>query len=204
MANTEATMAGERVTGRVKWFNNKRGYGFITALTGETTGVDVFAHHSAIRTSNEQFLYLVQGEYVDFIMTPAEISEDVVDDDDEETTTPRWEASNITGFGGGKLMCETRNEVRQERQSTGRGVGGPRQGRGRGRGGAPRGATQQQVPVVVYVNNDGQGRTNVSAQQQQPPRQAYSYIPSQGQRVSHAPRGGQRQQQQYRQQVVHY
>jgi cold shock CspA family protein len=105
-----------RVTGRVKWFNNKRGFGFVTALTGEPLGVDVFAHHSAITTSNEQFLYLVQGEYVDFVMKPATsaVSSQVSGGDE---TVPRWEASSITGFGGGKLMCETRHESRGERRA---------------------------------------------------------------------------------------
>lgn len=93
-----------RVTGRVKWFNNKRGFGFITALTGDTVGVDVFAHHSSINTSNEQYVYLLQGEYVDFVMQLV----------GENESAPRWEASAITGFGGGKLMCETRFEARHE------------------------------------------------------------------------------------------
>ena len=81
-----------RVTGRVKWFNNNRGYGFITAITGDITGVDVFAHHSAISTNNKQ--YLVEGEYVVFNMVPA--SSKVYELC--ETAFPRWEAKNITGF----------------------------------------------------------------------------------------------------------
>lgn len=101
MSSDMSSSATVRVTGRVKWFNNKRGYGFVTTLTGDTVGVDVFAHHSGITTSNEQFLYLVQGEYIDFDMN--EVSS-------EKDEAPRWEASNITGFGGGKLMCETRYE----------------------------------------------------------------------------------------------
>jgi CspA family cold shock protein len=134
-----------RVTGRVKWFNNKRGFGFVTALTGEPLGVDVFAHHSAITTSNEQFLYLVQGEYVDFVMKPATsaVSSQVSGGDE---TVPRWEASSITGFGGGKLMCETRHESRGERRAhfdeahvdggDSRPVRHYQSDRGRGRGGS--------------------------------------------------------------------
>jgi cold shock CspA family protein len=39
-------MSTERFTGRVKWFNNKAGYGFITATDGPNSGTDIFVHHS--------------------------------------------------------------------------------------------------------------------------------------------------------------
>ena len=47
--------------GRVKWFNNKAGYGFITVSKGDYNGEDVFVHHSAIEVAQEQYRYLVQG-----------------------------------------------------------------------------------------------------------------------------------------------
>ena len=41
--------------GRVKWFNNKAGYGFITIIDGQDAadmiGTDVFTHHSALSPS---------------------------------------------------------------------------------------------------------------------------------------------------------
>ena len=46
--------ATESFTGRVKWFNNKAGYGFITITDGTRSGTDVFAHHSSISVSNQQ------------------------------------------------------------------------------------------------------------------------------------------------------
>lgn len=47
-------------TGRVKWFDNKKGYGFIAQDTGE----DVFVHFSAIAANG--FRTLNDGEMVRF------------------------------------------------------------------------------------------------------------------------------------------
>lgn len=90
--------------GRVKWFNNKTGYGFITALDGEHSGLDVFAHHSGIQVGSEQYRYLVQGEYVSFKLLV-----------DESKKDHKFHAEDITGVLGGMLMCETRNLNRQSR-----------------------------------------------------------------------------------------
>lgn len=46
--------------GKVKWFNDKKGYGFITAETGN----DVFVHHKAIQ--GEGFKTLAEGQEVEF------------------------------------------------------------------------------------------------------------------------------------------
>ena len=58
----------EKFIGRVKWFNNKAGYGFVTVTDGSKSGSDVFIHHSAIKVDAEQYKYLVQGEYVEFTL----------------------------------------------------------------------------------------------------------------------------------------
>ena len=63
MSMTETTTAN----GRVKWFNNKAGYGFITINDCNTNEErDIFVHHSEIRVEQSQYKYLVQGEYVEF------------------------------------------------------------------------------------------------------------------------------------------
>jgi cold shock protein len=48
-------------TGTVKWFNDAKGYGFITPADG---GKDVFVHHSSI--SGEGFKTLAEGAQVQF------------------------------------------------------------------------------------------------------------------------------------------
>ena len=56
-----------RIIGKVKWFNNKAGYGFITVNDEcEYTGNDIFTHYTAVKVTNSQYKYLVQGEYVEF------------------------------------------------------------------------------------------------------------------------------------------
>ena len=56
----------DKTLGRVKWFNNKVGYGFITTCDDDKK--DVFVHHSSLQVSNEIYKYLVQGEYVEFVV----------------------------------------------------------------------------------------------------------------------------------------
>ena len=98
---------GTTTNGRVKWFNTKAGYGFITlvdAVTNEER--DVFVHHSEIQVAQSQYKYLVQGEYVDCVLASIE-----KDGHSEHAT-------QVSGVKGGKLMCETRNEARANRTPT--------------------------------------------------------------------------------------
>ena len=95
-----------RYTGRVKWFNNKSGYGFSTVLSagGDRDGEDIFCHHSGVKVGQEQYKYLVQGEYVEFNLRGS------------DNVAHPYQADSLTGVGGGKLMCETRNEQRRDRE----------------------------------------------------------------------------------------
>lgn len=48
------------LTGKVKWFNNEKGYGFILKENYD----DIFVHYSAIQ--DEGFKTLVEGQVVEF------------------------------------------------------------------------------------------------------------------------------------------
>jgi len=50
-----------RNTGRVKWFNDAKGFGFITPEDGQK---DCFVHHSAIQGSG--FKSLAEGDRVEY------------------------------------------------------------------------------------------------------------------------------------------
>ena len=89
----------DRVTGQVKWFNSRAGYGFITIRDESGSDVDVFVHHTAIVVKNEQYRYLVQGEYVEMVKTSCDNHD--------------YQAADVRGIGGGKLMCETHHENRR-------------------------------------------------------------------------------------------
>lgn len=52
-----------RVTGKVKWFNETKGFGFIE----QASGPDVFAHFSAIEGTG--FKSLLEGQEVEFTVT---------------------------------------------------------------------------------------------------------------------------------------
>lgn len=48
------------IRGKVRWFNNSKGFGFI----GRQDGPDVFVHYSAVRA--EGYKSLLEGEDVEF------------------------------------------------------------------------------------------------------------------------------------------
>jgi len=97
----------ERLTGRVKWFNNRAGFGFVTVLEGDKKDEDIFVHHSGIVVNSEQYKYLVQGEYVSFVLRESDNSDHP------------YQAGDVRGVLSGWLMCETRNANRNTRSEEG-------------------------------------------------------------------------------------
>ena len=85
----------ERIVGRVKWFNSKSGFGFITVMSGGRVGEDIFAHYSSVRGETAQYKSLIQGEYVEFVLAKSESEQHA------------YHATDISGIQGGMLMCDT-------------------------------------------------------------------------------------------------
>lgn len=99
-SDTQTASTNTRLTGMVKWFNSKSGFGFITVCSDdEKKGKDIFVHFSAIRVADTQYKYLVQGEYVDFDLVPAQSGEH------------EFHAADVCGVNGGTIMCETRRNT---------------------------------------------------------------------------------------------
>lgn len=86
--------------GQVKWFNRRRGYGFIKILKSDNVGdsdenfigKDVFVHQSHIKPHKSTFRSLEENEYVEFGLSL----------DDKNTT----QAVSVTGVMGGSLLCD--------------------------------------------------------------------------------------------------
>ena len=87
----------KRHLGKVKWFNPRSGFGFVTRVDDDS---DVFVHHSGLMPNNECFKTLYTGEYVEMDITTDEHGKHF--------------ASNVRGPKGGDLMCE--RYVKSERE----------------------------------------------------------------------------------------
>jgi CspA family cold shock protein len=79
------------IVGQCKWFSDKLGYGFVTVQSGEDKGKDIFVHHSGICPLNSTYKTLRKGEYINFNIV---------------TGANGFQAVDVTGVGGGSLMCD--------------------------------------------------------------------------------------------------
>ena len=91
--------------GRIKWFNNRKGFGFLTDCE---TNDDIFVHFSAIQTPDDVYKSLIEGEYVQY--------QPGTDKDGKSV------ALNVTGVAGGPLLCQNKERriysVKRETEET--------------------------------------------------------------------------------------
>ena len=90
MSNNEKNIGNE--VGRVLWFDQKKGYGFIQLVTPSSTKVneEIFFHFSSINSINT-FKKVYPGEYVSFSIVEAD---------------GKSKCDNITGLYGNKLLID--------------------------------------------------------------------------------------------------
>ena len=89
-----------RKSGQVKWFNSKKGFGFIT-YKENNQDLDIFVHHTCIKYSNtDVFRNLVTGEYVEFEVSPCPGKDG------------QYQAEQVTGINNGLLLSEVRSNNR--------------------------------------------------------------------------------------------
>ena len=69
--------------GRVRWFNNEKGYGFIEIGAG--VGEDVFVHYSAIE--QEGYKSLKEGDVVEFTLIDTSKGKQAIDVKQVKLTT---------------------------------------------------------------------------------------------------------------------
>jgi len=86
-----------KIQGTVKWFSNKKGYGFITPAEGSPITCDVFVHHSNI--ISEGYRTLDKGWLVEFIVVGYDGG--------------RVKAENVTGSGEGPCSGPLRSNKKR-------------------------------------------------------------------------------------------
>lgn len=90
----------EKIQGTVKWFSNKKGYGFITPKEGSVISEDIFVHQSAVHSDGYRTL---DEEW--------EVEFEIGHDDDGKP-----KAENVTAPGGGPCTGTRKPRANQNRQ----------------------------------------------------------------------------------------
>ena len=102
-SNVSVDSSASRHVGCVKWFDNRKGFGFINNLSNNS---EVFVHHTGLNSKENCFRTLFPGEYIEYHLYH----------DDQSN---RDYAVNVTGVQGGLLLCEntgTRLSVRRQHE----------------------------------------------------------------------------------------
>ncbi len=82
--------------GRIVWFDQKKGYGFVRVGEGTEEDKEVFFHFSSIQSVNS-FKKVYPGEYV---------SLDIEENEKTEDPNKKYNGMNITGVNGGPLLVD--------------------------------------------------------------------------------------------------
>jgi len=138
-----------KITGKVKWFSNRKGFGFIIPTSDNApTGEDetIFVHHSSI-FSDGDYRTLVEGAEVEFEV--------------EKEESGKLKAINVTAPGGGSLKPPPRDRRRRGRKGKGSGesgdeaVSGDEEGKkGGGRNGGKKKESKPREPPFHSVIED--------------------------------------------------
>jgi len=91
-----------KIQGTVKWFSNKKGFGFITPGEGSPTVDDIFVHQSSILS--EGYRTLDEGWSVEFTIG--------------QDNGNRMKAENVTGVGGGPCTGPPRQRRRKPKHDS--------------------------------------------------------------------------------------
>lgn len=102
-AGDNAAVIGS-LLGRVKWFNSKLGYGFITVNESDGDS-DIFIHQSNVRPNVSKYRTLREGEYVSLNISQSGDTRQAID---------------VTGVNGGPLNCDLERNQRRGNRRGGR------------------------------------------------------------------------------------
>lgn len=96
-----AACACDRHLGRCKWFDERKGYGFIVVCDGPSANSDVFVHYKDLKPLVNTRKSLRKGEYVNMKLT--------------EREDGKSQAVEVTGVLGGPLMCDHYTRILPEK-----------------------------------------------------------------------------------------
>ena len=84
-------------TGTVKWFNSRKGYGFITS----EDGADVFVHYSALVNEKDEYATLNENDEVEFEITEGQKGPQASNVTVTKKAPRQYNPYNRGGSGGG-------------------------------------------------------------------------------------------------------
>ncbi len=97
-SNSNSNQSYGSEVGNVVWFDQKKGFGFVTIITpgSEFTGREIFVHYTSIKSHNN-FKKLLPGENV---------SLNIVKNTSENNNGKEYISQNVTGLYGSRLLVD--------------------------------------------------------------------------------------------------